>query len=165
MATVLCTSYLPKGQTCNGKASFNRRGRPAKLYTFNGVSKSLSRWSNDTGIKHATLVRRIKQGATIELALAAKDRDRPKKLHTVDGVSRSLAQWADHASVRYNTLIARIRKGRTVAEAVAMSGKCDTVSVLPTTAMSRGVVSDFAMALETGGGSTAQEGTNIGFSE
>ncbi|RWI22047.1 hypothetical protein [Mesorhizobium sp.] len=150
MATVLSTTYLPKGQTCNGKASFNRRGRPAKLYTFNGASKSLSRWSNDTGIKLATLVRRMKQGATIELALTAKDRERPKKLHTIDGVSKSLAQWADHAGVRYNTLIARLGKGRTLAEAVAMS---------------RGVVSNLPASVGTGGGSLAQEGTNIGISE
>ncbi|MEO5756715.1 MAG: hypothetical protein ABIQ51_07645, partial [Mesorhizobium sp.] len=111
----------------------------------------LSQWADHAGIQHATLRRRIKQGVTMEQALMVTHGERTLAVHTIDGLSKTLPEWAAHAGIKYNALIARIHKGRSLAEAVAMNR--------------RGVPSDLAASVGTGGGSTAQESTNIGFSE
>lgn len=150
MTLVLSTGPLPRGRTSKGLPNFNRQRASAKRYTYGGVSGSLNYWADHAGIKYRTLVRRLKQGMTIERALTASHRERVQALHTINGVSKTLAEWADYAGIKYNTLIARIVAGRSLAEAVAMS---------------RGVVSNLPASVGTGGGSAVQESTNIGISE
>lgn len=45
----------------------NRRNN--RLLTYNGETKTISQWANDTGIKYTTLYRRITNGWTAESAL------------------------------------------------------------------------------------------------
>ncbi|MFC3322622.1 hypothetical protein [Mesorhizobium cantuariense] len=176
MKDVLRKGNLPKSRRSNFKVG---QPRPVKLYSFKGMTRSLSHWSTQTGIQYATLLRRMKQGATIEQALTAKHGDRPKTLHTIDGVSKTLREWAAHAGIKYQALIARIHKGRSLAEAVAMSGPRRRASNVEESHVEeshveeshveesddRGVPRDLTVSVGTGGGSTAQESTNIGFSK
>lgn len=148
MKDVLRKGTLPKGRRSHFKGIGQRR--PAKLYTVNGMTRSLSYWADQAGIQQPTLRRRIKRGVTMEQALAVTLGERTRAVHTIDGTSKTLHEWADHAGIKYNALIARIHKGRSLAEAVAMG---------------RGVVSDLPAPIGTGGGSTVQESTDIGFSK
>ncbi|MBZ9694545.1 hypothetical protein [Mesorhizobium sp. CO1-1-9] len=99
-------------------------GRPPKLHTVNGVSKTLTEWCATYNVSYHSLSQRLKRGQTLEHALAhIKSGKRACLLHTVDGVSKTYGEWADHLGISYDAFIKRMKDGnRTVAEVVAMGG-------------------------------------------
>lgn len=125
--------------------------KTAKLYTVNGVSKTLTEWSHHSGIALATLRHRLRKGVAIEAALQGK-LPTHAKVHTVNGVSKTLDEWAEHLGITYGALFARMRKGRSLAEAIAMTA-------------GRGVVSNLTAFEGTGAGSAAQDRPEIDFSQ
>jgi hypothetical protein len=130
-------------------------GKKAKLYTVNGVSKTLSDWAVSSGISYRTLSVRLRKGYTMEAAIAvSRSFRKDTNLHTIDGEAKTLRQWADVAGITYDVLIARMRKGRSLAEALAM----------PNGRWSRGAGSNLKAFEGTGAGSTAQETPDIDFS-
>lgn len=133
--------------------------RKPKLYTVNGVSKSLSEWANEYSVSYHSLAQRLKRGMTLEHALAhSHGSKRHNLLHTVDGVSKTYGQWADHLGISYDAFLKRLRDGgRTVAEAVAMGGPRRRTATTP----APGVVANFPIASGTGVGSVVQETPNI----
>lgn len=104
---------LPKQKTAPGK------GRPSKLYTHNGESKTLTEWSLIARVPYNVFAQRIRSGMPFEKAVTMKFGQRAE-LHTINGVSKTFAQWAAYAGCKYDTLFARMRT-RSLADAVAMS--------------------------------------------
>lgn len=137
-------------------------GRPPRLHTVNGVSKTLTEWCAIYNVSYHSLTQRLKRGQTLEHALARiKSGKRASLLHTVDGMSKTYGEWADHLGISYDAFLKRLKDGnRTVAEAVAMGGPKRT-----TPSHDGGVVPILASGLGTGAGSTAQEIPEITFSE
>lgn len=135
----------------------NPKGSAPKLYTINGVSKTLAGWILASPVSESTVMRRLAKGMTLELALKPQpNTGRAAAFHTVNGVSKTLHEWADHAGITYAALIRRMKSGRTLAEAVAMpKGRWHD----------RGVVSNFEASGETGARGTAQEIPEIDFSQ
>lgn len=128
-------------------------GRPAKVYTHNGQSKTLTQWATETGMPLPTLRRRLRSGMSFERAITRKP-GKQAALYTVNGVSKTLQEWADHIGITYFALIKRLHR-HSLAEAVAMGGNYTRP----------GVPSDFPPVEGTGAGSTAQETPEIDFSE
>ncbi|MDX0833995.1 hypothetical protein GOD82_29710 [Sinorhizobium medicae] len=133
-------------------------GFKSRTLTFNGVTKTVSEWSSETGISINTINGRLRAGLPIEEVLKPgkiTTADRATR-HAINGESRTLQEWADHIGIAYGTLIARMHKGRTLVEALAMP---DGRRRAP------GVVSDLAASRDTGGRGTAQEAPNLTFSQ
>ncbi|KRB31719.1 hypothetical protein [Mesorhizobium sp. Root172] len=150
-AEAIDPKFVRKPRCFNGRPI-----RKPKLYTVNGVSKSLSEWATEYSVSFHSLSQRLKRGMTLEHALAHSKQGNGKNLlHTVDGVSKTYGQWADHLGISYDAFLKRLRdgKGRTVAEAVAMGGP-----------KGRGAVANLVSGEGTGGGSVAQERAEIEFS-
>ncbi|MBL0937176.1 MAG: hypothetical protein IBJ07_20750 [Rhizobiaceae bacterium] len=144
-----------------GKHQQPKLAPKAKLYTHNGISKTLTEWSVITGWSYRTLVSRIRSGMAIEKALSQRTpsgRLTTANARTINGVSMTLAEWADYAGISHNTLQARLRS-RSLAEAVAMSRPLPSPSNRP------GVVSNLPASKGTGAGSAAQEIAEITFPE
>lgn len=131
-------------------------GRPAELYTIDGVSKTINQWAAHHGLDAALVGQRLQRGYSIEKALSKTRVSRPAKLYTINGVSKTFAEWAAHAGISTNVLYARMNKGRSLAEAVAMPKRGSKGA---------GVVSNLDPILGTGAGSTAQEIPEITFSD
>jgi hypothetical protein len=80
---------------------------------------------------------------------------RPAKLYTVDGITLPLSDWAVRIGMTASALHQRMRKGWTIEEVVKV----------PPGRHRPGVVDNLPSFSGTGGGSTAQETTEITFSE
>ncbi|MHA6646372.1 hypothetical protein [Mesorhizobium sp. A623] len=131
-----------------------RKPKPAKLYTYDGQTKTLSEWVISTGVSAQTLRRRLRSGMPIEQAIAEQPRQ-TSQLRTVNSESRTLQQWADYIGITYWALLARMRT-RSLAEALAMPKGAGR--------WQRGVSSNLEAFEGTGAGSTAQEIPEIDFS-
>lgn len=77
------------------------------------------------------------------------------KLYHHDGKLMSLPSWARHLGVTYGTLLRRVREGWPIALVLSPSNFRGR----------RGVVSNFAASQGTGAGRSAQETSEIAFSE
>lgn len=66
--------YTPENCRWATKKEQNNNRRVTTFLTFNGVKKSLSEWSEITGIRQTTLKGRLKRGLPVNLILAAKNR-------------------------------------------------------------------------------------------
>lgn len=80
---------------------------------------------------------------------------RPAKRYTVDGITLPLSEWALRVGMTTSALHQRMRKGWTIEEVVKV----------PPGHRRPGVGSNLPGISGTGGGSTAQETTDITFSE
>lgn len=140
--------FVPRKNAYARKAN---KPKAPKLYTINGVTKSLTEWADYAKVDFRTLCYRMRKGMALEAALTLKPRARAKT-HTVNGITKTLDQWADHLGITYGALIGRMRNGRTLAEAIAMTA-------------GRGVVSNLKAFEGTGAGSAAQDRPEIDFSQ
>ncbi|MDX0605412.1 hypothetical protein GOD78_30285 [Sinorhizobium medicae] len=134
-------------------------GFKGRTLTFNGVTKTVSEWSSETGISINTINGRLRAGLPIEEVLKPgkiTTADRATR-HAINGESRTLQEWADHIGIRYATLTARINKGRTLAEALAMPKGRNT--------RTPGAPNDFGTSRDTGGRGALQETPNLTFSQ
>ncbi|UWR59114.1 hypothetical protein [Phaeobacter inhibens] len=142
--------------------------RSSNIYlTFDGQERSLSDWVKLTGIKHATLRYRLKNGWPVADILnepvmtgTAKRLGKKRRASdiylTFNGVERNLSEWAKLCGIHHKTLRFRLKNGWSVEDALTK----------PVRQMSRpGVVSNFGDVEGTGGGRSAQDSPNISFSE
>ncbi|MER9210061.1 hypothetical protein [Mesorhizobium sp. M0771] len=154
-------AFRPKPRRFNG-----RPGRKPQRHTVNGVSKTLTEWAVIYDVNHRSLAQRLRQGQTLEHALAhLSSGKRASLLHTVDGMSKTYGEWADHLGISYDAFLKRLRDGnRTVAEAVAMGGPRRRSFPRPMTS-TQGVGHDLPDRFGTGGRSAARDRAEIEFSE
>jgi hypothetical protein len=104
-------------------ADHTRKFNPtiAKLYRFNGQSRTLADWARIKGISIDTLRARLHNGVPFATALTMRKGERVNaKTYTIGDVTKTVRQWADHVGISYDTLAHRLRYGHSIAEAIAM---------------------------------------------
>lgn len=153
---------------------------PATVIAFDGAQKSIKEWALDYGLTPGIIIARINRGTPICDALTMPmmvafsgqklpvfhPRQRDRKTmgnhrhaeHLADGQKRRLSEWAEHLGITYNTLCTRIHRLGGLEAVVAQHATRQASTA-------QGVVSDLPPSVGTGGGRTAQETTEITFSE
>lgn len=85
-----------------------------RLITFQGQTKSESEWARHIGIRHGTLLQRLRYGWSLEKALTTP-RLKPNSTRyiiiTFQGRTMSLVEWADHLGFKRKTLQCRLKRG------------------------------------------------------
>ena len=85
-------------------ASFNH-----KLF-YNGCERTISDWSEITGIRHDTISRRLKMGWSINDALSGEVRE-TERIVEHNGESLTIKQWASKLNLPVRTINTRYYKG------------------------------------------------------
>lgn len=81
--------------------------------TIDGITKNLSEWSEDTGLKYGTILRRCKNGVADCLEDIGFD------TLTVDGITRTFSEWSQVSGIGISTLRYRKNKGLSDKECVS----------------------------------------------
>jgi hypothetical protein len=84
--------------------------RSAVSLTFNGETKSISQWSDETGIDRETIRTRLKRGYGAEKALT-KSTDIYKYYATFDGITKPVKDWCKELGIPYKTIHYRLKNG------------------------------------------------------
>lgn len=132
--------------------------KPHRLYELNGDLVTMDQLVAISGIPRGTLYARIhRYNYPVERAISSKKRHLKTrgKLYAFAGQENTLVAWSGVCGIQIETLAGRIKAGWSIEQAL----------ITPTpTQRRRGVVSNFASASGTGGGSVAQERAEIEFS-
>ncbi|MES0167818.1 hypothetical protein NKJ87_17790 [Mesorhizobium sp. M0027] len=159
------------------------------LLSFRLITQSVDEWALDYGITPETIMARLRAGKSLEYAITKPMRTKPgdrlperkARRHRkptlaprcrryggdypehrlaimveYDSECHSLSEWCRRFRLARSTVGNRLRAGWTIHDALTRPSRSK---------LGRGVVSDLTASVGTGGGSTAQEGTNIGISE
>jgi hypothetical protein len=112
-----------------------------KLYTINGVSKTLPEWAKTASVNEGTVRGRMRNGESLEQALSGEHRPtkpyshkprpetktkvvkRPRRYFTIGGETLTLNQWSERCNMSYSTLRYRLRTGFTIEEALNLVPK------------------------------------------
>ncbi|RCW27806.1 hypothetical protein DFR48_102292 [Ciceribacter lividus] len=108
-----------------------KQGAPLRIYTLNGVSKTIAEWSEQSGIPTTIIRNRLTNGWTLNDALNRKVEPKRGVTYTVNGETRTLPEWAKALGVPTSTLTARLGSGRTPEEAFTRDFKRMPRSVPP----------------------------------
>lgn len=130
------------------------------LLTYNGITQPIHEWALDYGITPELIMKRLGAGMSVEAAVTKPmivrkgeklpDQAREVITLTFNGRTLTLSEWAKVTGVKRSVLAYRLAVGWSVER------------ILTTPRIARGVSSDLAASLGTGGGSVAQEIPNIG---
>jgi hypothetical protein len=101
-----------KEQTNNFRRNFH--------ITYKGEKKTLSQWSDITGISGETLGWRYQNGIPLDAVFSTEARLLPRATQFEHhGQSMSLRQWAIKAGIKKQTLVTRLRAGWDFGKAVS----------------------------------------------
>jgi hypothetical protein len=75
------------------------------LLTYNGITKTVTQWSDYIGLCPSNLFHKITRGQNIEQILTKQQIEK----YTYNGKTLNLAEWAKELNMKYNTLRCRIR--------------------------------------------------------
>lgn len=152
--------------------------RPAQTLTHNGQTRTIYDWASIIGVSHMTIHLRLRKGWSIEAALAPKPKREPKPKQslrafvtlTYQGQTLKLAEWAKIVGVSLPTLCQRRKHGWTVEAMLTTpvtthGDKATLLARRGLTLDAQGVPSNLPQKSGTGGGRSAQEITNINFSQ
>lgn len=96
------------------KEQANNTGRNHRV-EWNGETRTISEWSEITGISEGTIWRRLELGWTAERALTENIR---KTVIEYNGETRSLSEWSRLTGLAENTISRRIQRGWSVEDAL-----------------------------------------------
>ncbi|MBB4067170.1 hypothetical protein [Gellertiella hungarica] len=135
-----------------------------RLITFEGVTKQAHEWAKSLDLSHASFVRRCtKFGPEEAIRLGQRKVEHASRtLVTANGERKPLHEWAKQIGITVSGIHRRIRRGMTLEEAVTAPRARRKSS---SRNRNRGVVSNLSDLHGTGGGSAAQEISEITFSE
>ncbi len=104
--------YKPENCRWESMKEQARNKRNNHLIEYNGVTKTLAQWSEETGIGYSTIINRIKHGWTTGEALGFKekswDRSHKRVLFEYNGQKKYLTEWAEEFGLNRSTLAQRI---------------------------------------------------------
>ncbi|TPW26387.1 hypothetical protein [Pararhizobium mangrovi] len=135
------------------EVAIDREKNPKKNlpHTHDGETLTVAEWAAKSGISYETLSHRIRKGMTIGEALTMQKHAHPP-------IPKKTGTLTKPTSAK--------RKRRTVPVENAVTITVGTIRITITTADDdRGVPSNCAISLETGGRSTTQDSVNLDFSE
>jgi hypothetical protein len=83
--------------------------RIEKLYTSNGMAKTIPEWSRITGISKNTIRGRVKSGWSFKKALTKGNCS--IKLYKLNGEAKSITEWSKISGIKVGTIYLRLRNG------------------------------------------------------
>src|SRR5216684_477049 len=113
--------YSPDNCKWGTKLEQGRNKRTTVFLTLGEVTRTLTEWCEVTGIKDATLRRRLVRGWSEERTLTTSPkpvRAIPDLLVTLNGETRRTSEWAKTTGVNRKFLIRRLRHGWTQEKAL-----------------------------------------------
>lgn len=132
--------------------------------THDGITQPVAEWALDYGITPEVILQRLRQGWTAERAITKPMRAQPgerlpepkqgPKTLSFQGRTKTIAEWAKTTGLTNADIYYRLNNGWTLEKTLTTPNR-----------KRRGVVCNLPASVGTGGGSSAQEITNIGIFE
>lgn len=110
-------NYTPKNCRWATRAVQNNNRRSKRLVTFNGVTKSITEWTQSLGLASGALQNRLSRGMTMKEALTKPKRIRDRPI-TLNGVTRTMAEWCTTLGVSKSAVHNRLAQGWTLEDAL-----------------------------------------------
>lgn len=115
--------YFPGNCRWETRDQQNKNTRRTRMISHNGKSQCLKDWAREYGIDNNTLKHRLKQGLTMEVALAASAYSKHPlhRLVTYLGKTQTVTEWAKEYRIKFQTLFNRLNAGWTIEESISAS--------------------------------------------
>lgn len=113
-------------ENCRWATNVEQRSNTSRnvILTHNGISDTVKGWSRRIGLRHETLVRRLKLGWTTADALNMSVDLNVSKAHvkeySLDGKTMSLAEWSAHTGITRGSIQGRINSGWSLEDALSV---------------------------------------------
>jgi len=117
--------YEPKNCRWATRKQQQRNRRANRIVSYQGRSKCLIEWSEETGINYATLVGRLRAGLPLDEVFSnenLKCGPRPRRVLTLGGQTKSVSEWARGAGISYSALSMRLWRGIPLERALSKNG-------------------------------------------